>query len=129
MNIVDSSGWIEYIADDANASFFEPSIVDSENLLVPTICLYEVFKRVLQEFGEERALDAMGIMSLGTIIDFDRQIAVHAAQISNELKLAMADSIILATARAYDTILWTQDEHFKGIEGVKYKEKKTKNKS
>ena len=126
MNIVDSSGWIEYIADDANASFFEPAIIDSENILVPTICLYEVFKRVLQEFGEERALDAMGIMSLGTIIDLDRQIAIHAAQISNELKLAMADSIILATARAYDATLWTQDEHFKSITGVKYKEKRSK---
>ncbi len=126
MNIVDSSGWIEYIADDANANFFELPIVDSETLLVPTICLYEVFKRVLQEFGEERALDAMGIMSLGTIIDLDRQIAIHAAQISNELKLAMADSIILATARAYDATLWTEDEHFSGIEGVKYKEKRSK---
>lgn len=126
MNIVDSSGWIEYIADDVNASFFEPSIIASENLLIPTICLYEVFKRVLQEVGEERALDAMGIMSLGTIIDLDRQIAIHAAQISNELKLAMADSIILATARAYDATLWTQDEHFRGIEGVKYKEKRSR---
>jgi predicted nucleic acid-binding protein len=126
MNIVDSSGWIEYIADDANANFFEPPIVDSESLLIPTICLYEVFKRVLQEYGEERALDAMGIMSLGTIIDLDRQIAIHAAQISNELKLAMADSIILATARAYDANLWTQDEHFNNIEGVKYKAKRSK---
>jgi predicted nucleic acid-binding protein len=126
MNVVDSSGWIEYIADDTNASFFEPPIIDSEMLLVPTICLYEVFKRVLQEFGEERALDAMGIMSLGTIIDLDRQIAIHAAQISNELKMAMADSIMLATARAYDATLWTQDEHFKGIKGVKYKQKNAK---
>ena len=127
MNIVDSSGWIEYIADDTNANFFELPIIDSERLLVPTICLYEVFKRVLQELGEERALDAMGIMSLGTIIDLDRQIAVHAAQISNELKLAMAESVILATARAYDATLWTQDEHFKDFEGVKYKQKKAKN--
>jgi predicted nucleic acid-binding protein len=126
MNIVDSSGWIEYIADDTNANFFEPPIIESERLLVPTICLYEVFKRVLQEFGEERALDAMGIMSLGTSIDLDRQIAIHAAQISNELKLAMADSLILATARAYDATLWTQDEHFRGIEGIKYKQKKAK---
>jgi predicted nucleic acid-binding protein len=126
MNLVDSSGWIEYIADDANADFFEPSIVDSENLLVPTICVYEVFKRVLQEFGEERALDAIGAMSLSTIIDLDQQIAIHAAQISNELKLAMADSIILATARAYDATLWTQDEHFKGIDGVKFKEKRSR---
>lgn len=126
MNIVDSSGWIEYIADDTNANFFEPSIIDSGTLLVPTICLYEVFKRILQQFGEERALDAMGIMSLGTIIDLDRQIAIHAAQISNDLKLAMADSIILATTRAHDATLWTQDEHFKDIEGVKYKQKKAK---
>ncbi len=71
MNIVDSSGWIEYTADDANANFFESSIVASQDLLIPTMCLYEVFKRVLQEFGEERALDAMGIMSLGTIVDLD----------------------------------------------------------
>ena len=126
MNIVDSSGWIEYIADEPNANFFEPSIIDSEALLVPTICLYEVFKRVLQQFGEERALDAMGIMSLGTSIDLDRQIAIHAAQISNELKLAMADSIILATAQAYDATLWTQDEHFKQVKGVRYKQKNTK---
>jgi toxin FitB len=85
-----------------------------------------IFKRVLQEFGEERALDAMGVMSLSAVTDLDRQTAVHAAQISNELKLAMADSIILATARAYDATLWTQDEHFKDIEGVKYRQKKAK---
>lgn len=109
--------------------FLEPAIVDSENLLVPTICLYEVFKRVLQEFGEERALDARGIMSLATIVDLDRQIAVHAAHIANELEFAMADSIILATARACAATLWAQDEHFKGIERVRYKEKKAKNKS
>jgi predicted nucleic acid-binding protein len=127
MNIVDSSGWIEYVVDEANVSFFEPPIIDAENLLVPTICLYEVFKRVLREFGEERALDTMGVMSLGTIIDLDRQIVIHAAQISNELKLAMADSIILATARAHNATLWTQDEHFKDMEGVRYKEKKSRN--
>ncbi|HLO17845.1 MAG TPA: type II toxin-antitoxin system VapC family toxin [Anaerolineales bacterium] len=126
MNIVDSSGWIEYVTDEVNASFFEPPIVDSEKLLIPTICLYEVFKRVLREFGEDRALDAMGVMSLGTIIDLDRQIAIHAAQISHELKLAMADSMILATARAHNATLWTQDEHFRDIEGVRYKEKKSR---
>lgn len=102
---MNAAALIEYVVDNANANFFEPSIIDSENLLVPTICLYEVFKRVLQEFGEERALDAVGIMSLGTIVAHDRQIAIRAAQISNELKLAMADSMILATARAYDTTL------------------------
>jgi predicted nucleic acid-binding protein len=128
MNIVDSSGWIEYVTDSNNANFFEAPITLLDDLLVPTVCLYEVFKRILREFGEERALDAMGVMSLGTTVDLDRQIAVDAAQISNELKLAMADSIILATTRAHNAILWTQDEHFKNIEGVEYIEKKHKSK-
>jgi predicted nucleic acid-binding protein len=101
-------------------------------LSIQQTCLFlrfvyiEVFKRVLQEFGDERALDVMGIMSLGTIIDLDRQIGVHAAQISSELKLAMADSIMLATACACDAILWTQHEHFKGIEGVKFEKKRSR---
>ncbi|MDI6770138.1 MAG: type II toxin-antitoxin system VapC family toxin [Anaerolineales bacterium] len=124
MNVIDSSGWIEYVTDEDNADFFDPPINDTENLLVPTICLYEVFKCVLREFGEERALDAMGLMTLGQVIDLDRQAAINAAQISLDLKLGMADSIILATARLYDAVLWTQDEHFEDIEGVKYVEKK-----
>ena len=124
MNLIDSSGWIEYVTDEENADFFDPPINDTENLLVPTICLYEVFKRVLREYGEERALDAAGLMSLGQIVDLDRQTAIIAAQISTELKLAMADSIILATAHAYDATLWTQDEHFKDIPSVRYVEKK-----
>jgi len=123
MNVVDSSGWIEYLADKENANFFDAPIRNSDELLVPTICMYEVFKRVLQEFGEERALEAMGLMSIGQIVGLDRQIAINAAQISNELKLAMADSIILATARANEATLWTQDAHFKDLEGVKYIEK------
>ena len=76
------------------------------------------------ELGEDEALQVTGIMSLGTIVELNRDIAIHAANISLELKLAMADSIILATARANNATLWTQDEHFKGSEGVKYIEKK-----
>lgn len=124
MNVIDSSGWIEYVTDEENADFFDPPINDSENLLVPTICLYEVFKRIFREYGEERALDAMGLMTSGKIIDLDRQTAINAAQISIDLKLAMADSIILAAARTHDATLWTQDEHFKDIQGVQYIEKK-----
>ena len=124
MNVVDSSGWIEYASDGENADFFERPISDQDNLLVPTICIYEVFKRVLREFGEERALEVIGQMSLGEIVELDRQIAINAAQISTELKLAMADSIILATARLRNATLWTQDEHFKDLDGVKYIEKK-----
>ena len=124
MNVVDSSGWIEYASDEENADFFERPINDRDNLLVPTVCIYEVFKRVLREFGEERALEVIAQMSLGKVVELDRQIAINAAQISTELKLAMADSIILATARLHNAALWTQDEHFKDLDGVKYIEKK-----
>ena len=124
MNVVDSSGWVEYFVKGTNARFFIPSVQDFENLLVPSICIYEVFKRLTLDLGEENALQAAGIMSYGRIIELNRKIAIDAAQISLELKLAMADSIILATAREYDAILWTQDAHFKDLEGVKYIEKK-----
>lgn len=125
MNVVDSSGWIEYFTNERNARFFLPPIQDLEHLLVPTLCIYEVFKRLLLELGEESALQAVGIMSHGREIELDRQIAIEAAQISAEGKLSMADSIILATSRAFEATLWTQDEHFRDIEGVKYIEKKT----
>ncbi|MDW8279480.1 MAG: type II toxin-antitoxin system VapC family toxin [Anaerolineales bacterium] len=124
MNIVDSSGWIEYFTDGGNADFFAPPIHDVDKLIVPTICIYEVFKRLLVERDEDSALLAVGLMSHGREAALDRNIAIEAAQISRELKLAMADSIILATARVHNATLWTQDAHFKGMEGVKYIEKK-----
>lgn len=124
MDVVDSSGWVEYFSNGVNAEFFMTSVQDLENLLVPSICIYEVFKRLTLDLGEENALQAVGIMSYGRVIELDRKIAIDAAQISLELKLAMADSIILATARDYSATLWTQDAHFKGLEGVNYIEKK-----
>jgi len=124
MNIVDSSGWLEYLTDGANADFFAQPIQDIARLITPTVCLYEVCKRVLMQFGEERALDAIGSMSEGVMVDLNRQIAIDAALLSTELKLAMADSIILATARAYEATLWTQDAHFRDIEGVNFIGKK-----
>src|SRR3990172_5106266 len=120
MNVVDSSGWLEYFAGGANASLFAPVVKESDTLVVPTVCMYEVFKRLLSRRGEESALQAMGIMSLGIIADLTREIAVQAAQISLEFKIAMAGSIILATTHAYDATLWTQDADFEGMEGVQY---------
>ena len=124
MNVVDSSGWVEYFVNGSNASFFAPPIEDRENLVVPTICLYEVFKRVLSEFNEDRALETVGEMLTGVVVELDRNIAIHAAQTSIKFKLAMADSVIIATARKYDATLWTQDQHFKDLDGVKYIKKK-----
>jgi predicted nucleic acid-binding protein len=123
MNVVDSSGWLEYFANGRNVHFFAATIQKTDSLIVPTICLYEVFKRMLSQRGEEAALQAVGIMSLGAIAELTQEIAINAAHISSKLKLAMADSIILATARAHEATLWTQDEDYAEIEGVKYVEK------
>ena len=120
MNVVDSSGWLAYFANDTNAAKFAPIIQATDSLLIPTICMYEVFKRILIQRGEEDALRAVGIMSLGTNIQLTQEIAINAAQISTTSKLAMADSIILATARANKATLWTQDADFEGIVGVEY---------
>lgn len=120
MNVVDSSGWLAYFARDTNANQFAPIIQSTDTLVVPTICMYEVFKRILTQRGEEAALQAVGIMSLGTSIALTQEIAINAAQISSTRKLAMADSIILATAQSNKATLWTQDVDFEGIEGVKY---------
>jgi len=125
MNVVDSSGWIEYVTEGRNADFFTPPIRDVDKLIVPTICYYEVFECLLAENDEDAALLSAGLMSHGREAELDRNIAIDAAQISRELKLGMAESILLAIARAYNATLWTQDEHFKDIDGVKYIEKKS----
>ena len=124
MNVIDSSGWLEYFIGGKNASFFAPVVQDVANAVVPTISIFEVFKRTLIEKGRTDALEAVAIMYDGKVVDLDREIALIAADLSFELKLPMADSIILATARAHNATLWTQDEHFNDIEGVKYIEKK-----
>jgi predicted nucleic acid-binding protein len=120
MNVVDSSGWLEYFADGPNADFFAPAVEDLERLLVPSISLLEVFKRVLQQRGESEALKAVAQMRQGRVIDLDGTLALSAARISLDLKLPLADSVILATAHAHGATVWTQDSDFKGVEGVKY---------
>ena len=127
MNVVDSSGWLEYFADGENADFFAPAIEDSENLLVPVICLYEVYKRVAQLNDVSAAHTSVSDMLSGRLVFVDDSLALSAAQISLELKLAMADSFILAAARAHSATLWNQDEHFKELTGVRYLEKKSRN--
>ena len=124
MNVVDSSGWLEYFGEGKNAAFFVPPIEKTDQLIVPTICIYEVFKRLSSLVSEDEALRVVGVMSLGQVVELNRQLALNAAKISSEFKLALADSIILATARHNNATLWTQDEHFKDMDGVKYIEKK-----
>ena len=121
MNVIDSSAWIEYFADGPNAGFFAGPVEDTADLIVPTLCLYEVFKRILQQRGEGEALQAVAAMRQGTVVDLNATLAIEAAKLSHEGKLPMADSIILATSRAHDAILWTQDIDFKGRAGVRYR--------
>ncbi len=120
MNVVDSCGWLEYFADGPNAEFFAPAIARVPELVVPTLSLYEVFKRVLQQRGEGDALQAVAVMIQGNVVDLDVDLALSAAKVSMELGLPMADSVMLATAQAHSATLWTQDADFDGIAGVQY---------
>jgi len=121
MNIVDSCGWLEYFAGGPNSAFFAPPIeTGGESLIVPTLCLYEVFKNILAQFGRQEAVEKIAAMLQGNVVELDADLALSAAKLSLELQLPMADSVILATARRYNAQLWTQDAHFEGIEGVQY---------
>lgn len=123
MNVVDSSGWLEYFADGVNAGFFAAAIENTEELIVPTISIFEVFKRVLAQRGEDDALQASTAMQQGRVVDLDTSMALESARLSTTLKLPLADSIILATARAFDATLWTQDGDFRDQLDVHYIEK------
>lgn len=123
LNIVDSSAWLEYFADGPNAAFFAPALEDSAKLIVPTITIVEVYRRVCQQRGEAAALDAISLMQTGEIVNLDLAIATLAGRLGIELHLPLADSILLATARARSATFWTQDADFAGIEGVRYRAK------
>lgn len=123
MNVVDSSAWLEYFAGGPNASFFSEPIEDVETLVVPTLSLFEVFKRVLQQRDESTALEAAAAMQQGTVVELEATIALNAARLSVELRIPLADSVILATARQYGAELWTQDADFDGIDGVRYRKR------
>jgi predicted nucleic acid-binding protein len=124
LNVVDSSAWLEYFAGGPNADRFAAPIVTTRDLLVPSLAIYEVFKRVRQQRGDGDALQAVAIMEQGRLVDFDRGLALAAARISADLDLPLADSIMLATARQFEATLWTQDADFEQIEGVRYFPKK-----
>ena len=119
-NVVDSSGWLEYFADGHNAEFFAPAIENVEQLLVPSISVLEVFKRVLEQRGEDSALQAAALMQQGQVVDLDASLALEAARLGLKHKLPLADSVILACARARGAVLWTQDADFKGLDHVEF---------
>jgi predicted nucleic acid-binding protein len=120
MNVVDSSGWLEYFADGPNAAVFAKPIEATRSLVVPTLSLFEVFKRVTHQRSEDEALRAVAVMEQGKVVDLDRATALEAARLSIQHGIAMADSVMLATARRHRATLWTQDSDFDGLQGARY---------
>jgi len=125
MNVVDSSAWLEYFADGPNAAFFAKPIEQPDELLVPSLTIYEVFKRVLQQRDEGSALRAVAVMQQGTVVDLDARLALSAARLSIDTKLPLADSVVLATARLHGATLWTQDADFETLPGVRYRPRRS----
>jgi len=124
VNVVDSSAWLEYFGDGPNASEFAAAIEAPERLVVPALTVFEVFKRTSQIADEASALDAIAVMLQGDVVDLNAALSLDAARISLDTGLAMADSIILATARSREAVLWTQDAHFEGLSGVEFRPKR-----
>ena len=123
MNVVDSSGWIEYVVDGPNADVFAGPIEQADELLVPTISILEVFKWVLRERGEADALQGAALMQQGEVVTLDTATATRATQLGLMHKLPLADSVMLATAETFGATLWTQDVDFDGLPGVRYRAK------
>jgi toxin FitB len=121
MNVLDSSAWLEYFADGPNAGEYAAVAADTARLLVPSITLFEVFKRIRVQRDSELALRAVAQMKRGEVADLDGDLAIMAAELSAELGLPLADSVILATARAAGATLWTQDSDFAELQGVEYR--------
>ena len=120
MNVVDSSGWLEYFAGGKQAAAFAAAIENVEKLIVPSICLTEVFRRVLQQRDEGTALQVAGAMHQGRVVPLTGSLALDAARLVLARRLPLADSIVLATARRFGATLWTQDGDFEGIDGVRF---------
>jgi toxin FitB len=119
VNVVDSSAWIEYLSGGANAAFFRQPIEEEAALLVPALSIFEVYRHLLRHVGRDEALQVVAAMRQGTVVDLDDGLALEAAELSVASKLALADSIMLATARVHGATFWTQDADFDGLEGVR----------
>ena len=120
MNVVDSSGWIEYVVDGPNAAVFAEPLGDHANLIVPSIAVFEVYRYVLRERDRTTALSVVASMRQGLVVALDDAGAVEAAELSVALRLPLADSIIYSIARRYEAALWTQDADFAELDGVKF---------
>ena len=123
MNVVDSSAWLEFFRGGANGAYFKPAIMDIPRLTVPTVVIYEVFKKLLTELDEKSAQLFTAQMYQGTVVDLDARLAVRAVRVSQTYRLSLADAVIYATAQEMSATLWSQDRHFEGLPNVKFKTK------
>ena len=119
--VVDSSAWIEYVTGGPNADFFAEPIENPGRLIVPSITIHEVFRWVMRQRREDDALQTAALMMQGRVVELDAAMAILSARLGLQHKLPLADSIVLASAHAYDAILWTQDADFAGIAGIQFR--------
>ena len=120
LHIIDTCGWLEYIAETSNAKNFENAILDTKNLIVPSIVIYEVFKKICLDYNEDTALEVIAELKQGKVIEINETISIYAAKLSIEKKLPMADALIYATGLLFKATIYTQDNHFENLPGVKY---------
>jgi predicted nucleic acid-binding protein len=118
--VVDSSAWLAYFADEPSATEFAPAIEEMRLLVVPAVCLLEVFQVVARQRGDGDALQAVALMQQGRVVELDATLALSAARVGLDHRLPLADSIVYATARAVGGTVWTQDSDFEGLPDVRY---------
>ena len=120
MNVVDSSGWIEFFLAGANGPVFKPVIERREQLLVPTIALFEVHKILSRSLPEDMVDRCLNVMRLGRVLDLNDRRAVAASQVARQHRLALADAAMYSMAQEHSANLWTQDVDYDGLPGVRY---------
>jgi predicted nucleic acid-binding protein len=120
MNVVDSSGWIEFFKAGANGLVFKPVIEDRHQLLVPTIALFEVHKVLSRSLPADLVKRCLDVMRLGRVLDLTDSRAIAASQVAAKHKLAMADAAMYSMAQEFGASFWTQDANYAGLDGVHY---------
>ena len=120
MNLVDSSGWIEFFKAGANGPVFKPVIEDRHQLLVPTIALFEVHKVLSRSLPADLVAQCLDVMRLGRVLDLTDRRAIAASQVASRHRLAMADAAMYSLAQEFEATFWTQDVDYQGLDGVRY---------
>ena len=120
MNLVDSSGWIEYLQDTPRADLFAEAIEDRYDLLVPTIALFEVHKVLSRNLPANLVAQCLDVMRLGRVLDLTDKRAIAASEVASRHRLAMADAAMYSLAQEFEATFWTQDVDYQGLGGVRY---------